>query len=1108
MSRITPSFALSPKLLLALAPLVFAGAAHAGDAPIPPEIENPAVLGINKEPWHATLVPYATLDEALRGDRRKSSLSLSLDGPWKFSFAVRPEDRPVGFEKPEYDVSKWKEIPVPSNWETLGYGTPFYRNYGYTFKVAVPRVMDEPPKDFTAYLERNPVGCHRRDFEVPADWAGRRVFIDFDGVDSAFFLWINGKKVGYSTNSRNLAQFEITPYLRPGKNTVAAEVWQYCSGSYLEDMDMWRLHGIFRSVTLRAAPATHVRDFRIHTDLDAANRDAVLKVAAKVRNRAATPSPAGTLELALHDRTGKEVPGTRASVATPALKPGEEREVALAVAVADPRKWTAETPELYTTTLKLTTPGAPDEFLSARTGFREVEIRGRRVFVNGSPIKLRGVNRQEHEPETGHTVTEAGMIRDIVMMKRGNCNHVRTSHYTNDPRWYELCDEYGLWVMAEANVEAHGLWYAKKGDPLPGEEFLRPGIIDRNVANAEACKNHPSVIFWSLGNEAGEGPSHKLALDAVRAIDPSRPTHYRDFGRVNGVGRDNPTDLDSQTYTRLVAEPNKPALVPLAVIATDKSLTKPFYLNEYAHAMFNSMGALADYDALIDTHDSLLGGAIWEFCDAGLWNRRDPKTPFLAFGGGFGEKPNDHYFIHKGVVFSDRSPKPGYAEMKQVFRPIVTRLVDPATGTLEIRNRHAFIGLDGFDAKWVVEENGRAVASGALELPATPAGKTVSVRAALPAITPKPGAEYFLRVAYTLKEKTLWADAGYEIAADQFALPIKSPAVVAPVGKREVILGDNTEAMTVGGAGFALAFDKETGALVKLERDGVDILAENGGPRLHLWRAPHQTDDIWAYRDWEKYGLTDPVFTLESLRSERLSRGSARVTVVTRMEGRAPAGNTGAKTVFDDGKAVVVKDAGKPKAVFGARHTAVYTVFDDGRVVVENDIAFTGPKIPLARIGVRLALDPRLDRLDYFGRGPAENYGDRKTGSFIGLYGSSVADQFTPYAKPMECGNHEEVRRLALTSAEVPGLLVTANGAPLQFSALPQDDETMNATEYRHLLPAPRATWLTLATKTLGVGSAGCGPKPDESLVPRPVPTRFSYTLRLLPAGTDGATAE
>jgi beta-galactosidase len=1100
MLKITSPFSLFSKILLSVAPLAFLCPTQADGTGIPPEIENPSVLGVNKEPWHSMLVPYATLDEALRADRRKSSLSLSLDGPWKFKFSERPEGRPVGFEKPAYDVSNWKEIPVPSNWETHGYGTPLYRNMGYTFKIAVPGVMDEPPKDFTAYRERNPVGCHRRDFELPPDWAGRQVFIDFDGVDSAFFLWINGKKIGYSTNSRNLAQFDITQHLRPGKNTVAAEVYAYCSGSYLEDMDMWRLHGIFRSVTLRSVPKTHVRDFRIRTDLDAGCQNAVLNVAAKIRNRSASPSPAGSLELTLYDRSGSEVSGTRASVVTPALNPGEEREVAVAVPVAAPRKWTAETPELYTTTLKLSTPGAQDEFLSARTGFRKVEIRGRQVFVNNRPIKLRGVNRHEHEPETGHAVTEAGMIRDIVLMKRGNCNHVRTSHYTNVPRWYELCDEYGLWVMAEANVEAHGLWYAKKGNPLlPGEEFLRPAIIDRNIANAEECKNHPSVIFWSLGNEAGEGDSHKAALDAVRAIDPTRPTHYRDFGRVNGVGHDNPTDIDSQTYTRLPA---------LTEIAANKSLTKPFYLNEYVHSMFNSTGALADYEAIIDANDSLLGGAIWEFCDSGLWNRRDTKTPFLAFGGGFNEKPNDHYFVHKGIVFSDRTPKPAYAEMRHVYRPIITRLVDATTGIIEIRNRHAFIGLDGVDAKWTVEENGRILASGPLTLPVTPAGATVAVSAPLPKITPKPGAEYFLRVAYSLKEKTLWAESGYEIAADQFALRIASPAIIAPASKKEVILAKGEDTITVSGDGFSLAFDNTTGELKKLERDGVNILAENGGPHLHLWRAPHQADDLWAYRDLEKYGLTNPTFTFESLHSERLSRGSARITAIVNMEGGGRTAKTGPKIVFDDGKIVEISDNDKTKSTFGARHTAVYTIFDDGRVVVDNEVSFTGPKLALARIGVRLALDQRLDRLDYLGRGPSENYADRKTGSFIGLYGSSVAEQLTPYAKPMECGNHEEVRRIALTSAGMPGLLVRANGAPMQFSALTQNDETMTTTEYRHMLPAPRATWLTLAARTLGVGSAGCGPRPDENSIPRAEHTRFSYILKLLPAGTDGATAE
>ncbi|MEN9841070.1 MAG: hypothetical protein RL376_870, partial [Verrucomicrobiota bacterium] len=572
-------------------------------AEVPPEIENPQILSLNKQPWHATLMPYANAAEALKARRENSSFSRSLNGDWKFSWVARPEQRPVDFFRLDFDDRSWSTIPVPSNWQVQGHGTPIYRNNGMTIKIDVPRVMSEPPKNYTAYVERNPVGSYRRSFDLPSDWAGRRVVLAFAGVDSAFYVWINGQRIGYNANSRNVAEFDITAALRPGTNLLAVEVYQYNSLSYLEDMDMWRLSGIFRDVTVYSTPLVHVRDVTVTTALDAAYRDATLEVAATVRNDSARPAPARRVSIRLHDGQGTALPGVSGSVAVPELAPGAETTVRASLPVANPAKWTAEMPHLYTALLSL--DGGPNpELWSVRVGFRSVEIKGRLLLVNGVPIKLKGVNRHEHESETGHTVTEAQMIRDIEVIKRGNGNHVRTSHYPTHPRWYELCDEYGLWVMAEANVEAHGLWYGKKGDPLlPGEAQFTAAIIDRNLANVHNFKNHPSVILWSLGNEAGEGPSLVEAFHQVKQLDPTRPVHYRDFGRVNGVGRDNPVDLDSQTYTGLYA---------LGRIGADKALTKPFYLNEYAHAMFNSMGNLAAYDDIIDAHPALLGGAIWE----------------------------------------------------------------------------------------------------------------------------------------------------------------------------------------------------------------------------------------------------------------------------------------------------------------------------------------------------------------------------------------------------------------------------------------------------------------------------------------------------------------
>ena len=512
----------------------------AQNAPLPAEIEDPQNIGENKQPWHATLMPYANQAEALKADRRASSWARSLNGNWKFNYVPRPEMRPVDFFKTGFDDSAWKTIPVPSNWQLHGYGTPYYRNIGYTFQNDFPRVMSEPDKRYTAYEERNPVGSYRRDFSVPTNWNGRRTFLTFDGVDAGFFLWINGRKVGYSENSRNAAEFDITPYLNVGKpNKLAVEVYRYTTGSYLEDQDMWRMSGIFRNVTLWSAPDVHARDFAITTDLDAQYRNATMKVVAKVHNYSAQSVGARRLEVTLFDKANQRV-GAPVQVTVPALEAGAETAISVAMPVANPAKWTAETPNLYTAVLSLSDGQNAPELLSQRVGFREIEIKGREFQVNGVPIKLKGANRHESNVNTGHYVTEENMIQDILLLKRANCNHVRTSHYSDDPRWYELCDEYGLYLVGEANLECHG------NQRLSSEPRMEKMFVDRNVANVENFKNHPSILIWSLGNESGRGPNLRVAEAKVRELDATRPTHYEGFG----IGDNNPAGIDSQMYTQ------------------------------------------------------------------------------------------------------------------------------------------------------------------------------------------------------------------------------------------------------------------------------------------------------------------------------------------------------------------------------------------------------------------------------------------------------------------------------------------------------------------------------------------------------------------------------
>lgn len=1018
---------------------------------IPHEIQDPECTGINKELNHATLMPYGSLAEALAANRHRSSFSRSLNGAWKFNWVDWPQKRPVNFYKEEFDVSGWKEIRVPSNWQIEGYGTPYYSNFTYIFQKDFPNVMSTPPVSYTAYQERNPVGSYRRNFEVPADWNGRRIFLTFDGVDAGFFLWVNGKKVGYSVNSRNAAEFDITPYIKPGTNMIAAEVYRFTTGSYLEDQDMWRLSGIFRNVTLWSAPEEHVRDYFIKTGFDAQFKNSDLTVSAKIKNYSASEMKARSLEIRLYDGQ-KLVEGAASVKQIPALKPGEEVSIELGFYVKNPRLWTAETPNLYTTVITVKEGNRTVETLSSHTGFRQIEIKGRIFTVNGVPIKLKGVNRHENWPAQGHAITEQEMIRDIVLIKQANCNHVRTCHYSDDPRWYELCDEYGIYLVAEANLESHGAW-----DEFNEEPRIKAALIERNVANVENFKNHPSVIIWSLGNECGSGGSNfRAILKAIKAIDISRPTHYQGFG----IGDNNPADLDSEMYTNVADLEKK---------AQDKTLTKPFYLCEYAHAMFNSMGSVDLYNELFDTYPTLLGGAIWEWQDQGVYNTRDPNHPITAYGGGFGEVPNDRYFIHKGVVFSDRSLKPHYPELKHAYQWISVLPKDLQRKLITIKNRYQFISLDGLNARWELSENGLNIQSGRLTLGQIDPGSERDIKVPF-TLRPKPGAEYFLRISFALAADELWANKGYELASQQLRLPVSIPVVQDPTQGSSLTLTESKEQIGIKGSGFTLEFNKILGVFSKMELDGEDLIRENGGPVLHLWRAPHQKDDIWAYRGWEESGLKSLKWVADQVKVAQLS--PALIELKVTMTG------TGRKN-------------------FTVHHQVVYTINGKGLINVMNKVSFSDPALVLARIGVRMFLKKELDQFDYFGRGPMENYADRKQGFDIAHYFSSVSQQLTPYEKPMECGNHEDIRWANVSSVNGSGILIKQDTSLLQVSALPYSDEEMENVEYRTDLPKSKGTVLCISTKTLGVGSNGCGPRPLESCIVYAKPTTFSYQIFL-----------
>lgn len=1051
--------------------LLFGASARvAADPSVPPEIENAQVLRVGAEPPHATLMPYATREQALAGKRRASPFARDLNGRWKFHWVGNPSERPVNFYQPEFDVSGWKEIPVPSNWQMHGYDTPIYSNQRYTFQRDWPRVMGEPPADWPAFKERNPVGSYRREFVVPTDWAGQRVFITFDGVDSAFFLWVNSQRVGFSTDSRIPAEFDLTKFVKPPgqTNVLAVEVWRYSAGSYLECQDMWRLSGIFRNVTLWAAPAVHIRDFSVKTDLDAGYKDATLEVVVKVKNLTDQLQPSQFVSLNLYPPAGNTNPPISATKGVERLEPGEEKEVTLKLNVPNPAKWTAETPSLHPTTLVLTpNVGAPSEvsraseFLSTRVGFRKLEIKDAVFMINGVPVKLKGANRHENWPDTGHYVSEERMIRDLKLLKQMNANHVRTCHYPDDPRWYELCDEYGIYLVAEANIESHGYGYGR--DSLSHPKAWEAAHVARNVANVEHFKNHPSVVIWSLGNEAGPGENFHAALRAIKALDPSRPTHYERFG----TGPDNPCDIDSTMYAG-----------PDWVASIGKSTRKkPMYLCEYAHAMNNSMGSICDYNDVFDRYPNLMGGAIWEWQDQAIWNTRNPAQPFLAYGGDFGDQPNDGVFILKGVVSAERNVNPKYPEAKKAYQWVSFEAEDLAAGKIRVKNRYAFTNLKKFQPSWTLLEDGLQVAKADVDRLDLAPGKSATLTLPLrEKFTLQPGREYLLTVFCALLKDEVWGPSGHVVASEQFQLP-KLPAnadlpstEVAPVK-----LENSASQVVASGRGFRLTLDKASGVITDWQALGSSLLQPGGGPRLYAYRAPHLNDDHWASGGWKSRGLDQLRFEVARVEASQTPQGAVQLRVAGQSVG---------------------------KNGFAFAQTTTYSIFSDGTVALDMSVLpQSKQRVVLPRLGVRLMLDPKWAEVTYYGRGPLENYPDRKRGSDLGTYLATTRELFTPYVATMECGNHEDTRWLALT-ADGPSWLLTADGGTMSFSALPYTDEELQSVKHPHELPVSTATVLCLSAKTLGVGSAGCGPQPLAQYVIHSDPTVFSCVFRPLPPST------
>lgn len=1130
--------------------------------------ENPKVFGINKQPDHATLMPYATREQALTGRRLESPFCRLLNGEWRFLYHKRPADVQPGFETVDYNDQAWDTIPVPSNWEMMGdilhgkpkYDPPHYTNVTYPFPI--DRLPGVPEDD-------NPVGLYRTTFSVPEEWGSRQTFITFDGVDSAFYLWINGERVGYSEDSRGPAEFNLTPYLRPGQNVMALQVYRWSDASYLEDQDFWRLSGVFRDVYLWSSAELHVRDFFVRTELDKAYCDATLRVRCNVRNYGSQPH-AGSLTIELIDAMGSAVfPPLSATVSVAA---GAEEVVEFSQLVANPAKWSDEFPNLYSLLIALANEdGIVREVESSRVGFRQVEIIDGALCLNGVPLEIRGVNRHEHDPDHGHTISEANMVRDILIMKRFNINAVRTSHYPDVPRWYELCDEYGILLCDEANLETHGVWDLLTKDPLWEDAF-----VDRARRLVERDKNHPSIIYWSLGNESGYGPNHDAMAAWIRANDPTRPVHYHPAEDASVID---------------ILGPMYPSVARIIDMATNGD-TRPIIMCEYAHAMGNSNGNLVEYWDAVRGHRRLQGGFIWEWADHGIRRVTDDGVEWYAYGGDFGDTPNDANFVADGLVSPDRDPHPGMWEYKKVLEPVVVTPLSPLAGRLLVTNRHHFADLSYLRITWDVTADGKVLQSGELPSLSTRPGESSEI--VVPFTTPKltAGTDYWLTVRFALKQETLWAAAGHEVAWSQIALPIMvPPALVTYVNQMPPLeLVQETNGFSVLGRDFSLVFDGESGRISSFRSQGSELVA--AGPALNLWRAPTDNDaNTWgdqrAAIRWRDVGLNLLEEHSDGVAVERVSNQEVRVTVRTasmsqvdaavqqekrwreRMDNLAMllthrvdeqqvrqmsatfgfdyaelAGNDSRAKVAalvgeieragrvpqlidmlnglmqsdlgaaipDDVKKLLAGMSGKSQeelkaigAGGAARFDAEYTyrILGSGDVIVDVHLVPSGALPPfLPRIGLSMELPADYETFTWYGRGPHENYRDRKASTAVSVYSGSVSEQLYPYIMPQESGNKTEVRWAALTDAAGAGLLVIAMPT-LEVSTHHFTAQDLTSAQHTFdLQPRPEVI-LNLDYAQGGLGNGSCGPGVLEQHQLKAEEVRFQVRLCPLAAGDD-----
>lgn len=978
--------------------------------------ENHQIDGINRMPARAHFLTFPSKEKALLNNNRYTHAFKNLNGVWKFMFLDAPEYSPEGFFNSDFDVTKMDDITVPGNWQLQGYGKMHYSDLWYNFPINPPYVPTE-----------NPTGIYKRTFFVEESYRDKKIIIRFCGVDSAYHLWINGKEVGYSKVARNESEFDITDLIRVGEeNDVTVRVYQWSDGTYLEDQDMWWESGIFRDVELIGVPKDGINDYKVIADLDDEYKNGIFKVEAFLRT---TKEVNVTFELV---DAGENTVFTKTVVA-------KEGKACIDEVIADVNHWTAETPYLYKLFMTVEDDGQIVEVIPQNVGFRNIRLNGETFLVNGVAIKFKGVNRHDYSPQNGRVVSREEIEKDIILMKQFNINAIRTSHYPNSYYLYDLCDEYGMYLIAETDLECHGFELTGDYKWITDDPSWELAYVSRMTRMIERDKNHPAIIFWSLGNESAFGCNFRKMTDVAHEMDPTRLVHYEGDFDVESA------DVYSTMYT-WIENPKKPYLMK-DIIEKSK---KPHIHCEYCHAMGNGPGNLKDYQDLVYAHDKLQGGFVWEWFDHGIESFTESGEKYYRYGGDFGDDPSNKDFCIDGLIMPDRTPSPGLYEYKKVIEPITTTAVDIQKGIINLLSRYDFANLDRFNLVYKVMEDDVILQTGFMAVPSIEAraNKDITLPYDLSVIKVKPGVHYYVNISYQLREDTSYASSGHELATAQFELPLyKEGIMVRPEGILNVEKEHTT--LHVKGANFSLDFNLVNGNLMNIVRDGMQVLSK--GPRLTLWRAPISND----------MEIIDKLKKVYFLHLEH----EVVMNIDYHMEGNIL-------------KVEVDTINSTTNSAWHFKTKYVYTVCPSGDILIDVEGTPSG-KVDLApdmlpRIGVSMHLDKSMEHVRYFGMGPGENYADSKEAAQMGLYANTVDGLFTNYVIPQENGNHMGCKWVSMTNDRGMGLLASTEG-DFNFSASWYEDKDLDDAKHTCDLVKRDYIIFNVDYKQNALGTNSCG---------------------------------